>query len=93
VKPTTSPLPEAAAPQKRQRLRRAKNGAILGKTIGCARLAGDQALTAPEAVYAVLNPFYNFFYPNLACIDKLQAGRRKRRVYEPPPAGSRTDGN
>jgi hypothetical protein len=59
-----------------------KNGDIVRKTIGYGRLAGDQALAALEAVYAVLNPLSNFFYPNLKCIDKQQAGQKKRRVYE-----------
>jgi hypothetical protein len=62
-----------------------KNGDIVRKTIGYGRLSGDQALAALEAVYATLNPLYNFFYPNLKCIDKLQVGQRKRRVYEKEP--------
>jgi hypothetical protein len=59
-----------------------KNGDVVRKTIGCGCLAGDQALTALETVYAILKPLYNFFYPNLKCIDKLQVGQRTRRVYE-----------
>jgi hypothetical protein len=62
-----------------------KNGDVVRKTIGYGRIAGDQALAALEAVYAVLNPLYNFFYPNLKCIDKRQVGHSKRRVYEREP--------
>jgi hypothetical protein len=38
-----------------------------------------------DAVYATLNPLYNFFYPNLTCIDKQQVGQRKRRIYKKEP--------
>jgi hypothetical protein len=24
----------------------------------------------------------NFFYPNMKCVDKLQAGQKKKRIYE-----------
>jgi hypothetical protein len=60
-----------------------KNGDMVRKTIGYGRLAGDDALAALEAVYAVLNPLYNFFYPNLKCVDKRQIGQKTRRIYEP----------
>jgi hypothetical protein len=62
-----------------------KNGDIVRKTVGYGRIAGDPALTALEAVYSVLSPLYNFFYPNLKCVDKLQVGPRKRRIYEKEP--------
>ncbi|GHV82595.1 hypothetical protein AGMMS49991_11530 [Spirochaetia bacterium] len=57
------------------------------KTIGYARFQGDPALAALSSVYVVLNPLMNFFYPNMsdrrsACIDKLQVGQKKKRVYE-----------
>jgi transposase InsO family protein len=62
-----------------------KNGDVVRKTIGYGRLSGDQTLAALHAVYSVLNPLYNFFYPNLKCIDKQQAGQKKRRIYEREP--------
>jgi hypothetical protein len=62
-----------------------KNGDVVRKTVGYGRIAGDDALEALEAVYAVLNPLHNFFYPNLKCVDKLQVGQKKRRVYEQEP--------
>jgi hypothetical protein len=55
---------------------------MVRNTIGYGRIAGDDAL---QAVYAVLTPRYNVFYPNLTCVDKLQIGQKKRRVYEPEP--------
>ena len=60
-----------------------KNGDIVRKTIGYGRIAGDEALAALEAVYAVLNPLQNFFYPNLKCVDKQRVGQKTRRIYEP----------
>ncbi|MDR1900203.1 MAG: transposase [Treponema sp.] len=59
-----------------------KNGDIVRKTVGYARFQGDSALSALSSVYAVLNPLMNFFYPNMKCIDKLQVGQQKKRVYE-----------
>lgn len=59
-----------------------KNGDIVRKTIGYARFQGDPALAALSAVYAVLNTLLNFFYPNMKCINKLQVGQKKKRVYE-----------
>jgi hypothetical protein len=29
-----------------------------------------------------MNPLYNFFYPNMRCVDKKQAGQKTRRIYE-----------
>jgi hypothetical protein len=60
-----------------------KNGDVIRKTIGYGRLAGDEALAALEVVYAALNPLYNFFYPNLKCVDKQHVGQKTRRIYEP----------
>lgn len=62
-----------------------KNGDILRKTVGYARFQGDEALAALEAVYSILNPLYNFFYPNLKCIDKVQLGGKSKRIYEKEP--------
>jgi hypothetical protein len=59
-----------------------KNGDIVRKTVGYGRFQGDPALEALSAVYAVLNPLLNFFYPNMKCIDKIQAGQKKKRIYE-----------
>ena len=59
-----------------------KNGDIVRKTVGYGRFQGDEALAALGAVYAVMNPLYNFFYPNLKCVDKKQAGQKTRRIYE-----------
>jgi hypothetical protein len=62
-----------------------KNGDIVRKIIGYGRLQGDNALNALQAVYAILNPLYNFFYPNLKCIDKQQIGQKTKRIYEEEP--------
>ena len=59
-----------------------KNGDIVRKTAGCGRFQGEKAPAAPGAVYAVMNRLYNFFYPNLRCVDKKQAGQKTRRIYE-----------
>ncbi|GHU44655.1 integrase [Spirochaetia bacterium] len=59
-----------------------KNGDIVRKTVGYGRFEGDNALSALSAVYMVMNPLYNFFYPNLKCVNKIQVGQRTRRVYE-----------
>jgi hypothetical protein len=59
-----------------------KNGDIVRKTVGYARFQGDSALAALTAVYDVLKALMNFFYPNMKCVDKLQAGQKKKRVYE-----------
>ena len=62
-----------------------KNGDIVRKIIGYGRFQGDNALAALKAVYAILNPLYNFFYPNLKCIDKQQIGQKTKRIYEKEP--------
>jgi hypothetical protein len=59
-----------------------KNGDIIRKTVGYGRIGGDAALAALSAVYRVMNDLYNFFYPNLTCIDKQHAGVKTRRIYE-----------
>jgi hypothetical protein len=59
-----------------------KNGDIVRKTAGYGRFADDKALCALSDVYAVLNRLYNFFYPNMKCVDKQQAGQRTKRIYE-----------
>jgi transposase InsO family protein len=59
-----------------------KNGDIVRKTVGYGRFEGDDALDALSSVYSVTNILYNFFYPNLKCIDKKQVGQKTRRVYE-----------
>ena len=59
-----------------------KNGDIVRKTVGLGRFEGDDALAALSAVYKLMNPLYNFFYPNLKCIDKIQVGQKTRRIYE-----------
>ncbi|GHU52471.1 integrase [Bacilli bacterium] len=59
-----------------------KNGDIVRKTVGLGRFQGDDALSALSSVYQVMNPLYNFFYPNLKCINKIQVGQKTRRVYE-----------
>jgi hypothetical protein len=69
-----------------------KNGDIVRKTASYGRSAGDNALSALPAVYAALNQLYNFFYPNMKCIDsrrdKGQNGfMRKRQNPLPKSAG------
>jgi len=59
-----------------------KNGDIVRKIIGYGRFHGDKAFAALQAVYAILNPLYNFFYPSLKCIDKQQIGQKTKRIYE-----------
>jgi hypothetical protein len=59
-----------------------KNGDIVRKTVGYVRFQGDSALDALSAVYDVLNPLMNIFYPNMKCVGKLQAGQKKKRIYE-----------
>ena len=55
---------------------------IVRKTVGPGRFQGDDAPAALSAVYKPMNPLYNFFYPNLKCIDKIQVGQKTRRIYE-----------
>jgi hypothetical protein len=59
-----------------------KNGKIVRKTAGYARFHGEAALAALSAVYDVLNPLMNFFYPNMKCVGKLHVGQKKKRVCE-----------
>ena len=59
-----------------------KNGDIVRKTVGYGRFQGDEALSALSSVYRVMNPLYNFFYPNLKCVNKMQVGQKTHRVYE-----------
>jgi transposase InsO family protein len=59
-----------------------KNGDIVRKTVGYGRFESDDALSALASVYSVTNTLYNFFYPNMKCIDKKQVGQKTRRIYE-----------
>jgi hypothetical protein len=60
-----------------------KNGDVVRKTVGYARLEGDEILSALKKVYSYLNPLINYFYPTKKLIakDKLPNGKIKK-VYE-----------
>jgi len=63
-----------------------KNGDVVRKTIGYARLEGHNALNALSEVYCFLNPLLNYWYPTLRLIakEKLPSGRYKK-IYEKDP--------
>jgi hypothetical protein len=59
-----------------------KNGDVVRKTAGYARYTNEEALAA---VYRVLNPLLNYFYPCTKLVDKRQDARGKtRKVYDQP---------
>jgi hypothetical protein len=60
-----------------------KNGDVVRKTVGYARLEGDEVLSALQKVYSYLNPLINYFYPTKKLIakNKLPNGKIKK-VYE-----------
>jgi hypothetical protein len=49
-----------------------KNGDVVRKTVGYARYTNEGALAA---VYQVLNPLLNYFYPCTKLVDKTRKGR------------------
>jgi hypothetical protein len=59
-----------------------KNGDVVRKTVGYARYTNEGALAA---VYQVLNPLLNFFYPCTKLIDKTRDAQGKtKKVYDQP---------
>jgi hypothetical protein len=59
-----------------------KNGDVVRKTAGYARYTGEEALAA---VYRILNPLLNYFYPCTKLIDKTRDKKGKtRKVYDQP---------
>ena len=59
-----------------------KNGDVVRKTVGYARYTNEGALAA---VYSVLNPLLNYFYPCTKLVDKIRdASGKTRKVYDQP---------
>ena len=63
-----------------------KNGDVVRKTVGYARLEGEAAYNALAEVYRYLNPLLNYWYPTLRLTakEKLPSGRY-RKIYEKEP--------
>jgi hypothetical protein len=59
-----------------------KNGDVVRKTVGYSRIEDDAALNALKAVYRVLNPMLNYFYPCMKLIDKKRVDGKIKRIYE-----------
>jgi hypothetical protein len=59
-----------------------KNGDVVRKTVGYARYTNEGALAA---VYQVLNPLLNYFYPCAKLVDKTRNAQGKtKKVYDQP---------
>jgi hypothetical protein len=59
-----------------------KNGDVVRKTVGYARYTNEEALAA---VYRILNPLLNYFYPCTKLVDKTRDEKGKtRKVYDQP---------
>jgi hypothetical protein len=58
-----------------------KNGAVVRKAVGCARLVGVQAYQQLREVYQVLRLVVNCFQPSLKLQARVPQGDRVRRVY------------
>ena len=59
-----------------------KNGAVVRKAVGCARLIGAQAYQQLREVYRALRLMVNCFQPSLKLQAKVYQGERVRRVYD-----------
>jgi site-specific recombinase XerD len=59
-----------------------KNGAVVRKAVGCARLVGMQAYQHLREVYQVLRLVVNCFQPSLKLQAHLSQGDRMRRVFD-----------
>jgi site-specific recombinase XerD len=59
-----------------------KNGAVVRKAVGCARLVGVQASQQLREVYQVLRLVVNCFQPSLKLQAHVPHGDRVRRVYD-----------
>jgi len=59
-----------------------KNGAVVRKAVGCARLVGVQAYQQLRKVYQVLRLVVNCFQPSLKLQAHVRQGDRVRRVYD-----------
>jgi dephospho-CoA kinase len=59
-----------------------KNGDVVRKTVDYARYTNQEALAA---VYRILNPLLNYFYPCTKLVDKTRDAQGKtRKVYDQP---------
>ena len=59
-----------------------KNGAVVRKAVGCARLVGVQAYDQLGEVYWALRLLVNCFQPSLKLQAKVPQGDRVRRMYD-----------
>jgi site-specific recombinase XerC len=59
-----------------------KNGAVVRRAVGCARLVGVQAYQQLREVYQVLRLLVNCFQPSLKLQAQVPQGERVRRVYD-----------
>jgi hypothetical protein len=59
-----------------------KNGAVVRRAVGCARLVGGQAYQQLREVYRVLRLVVNCFQPSLKLQARVHQGERVRREYD-----------
>jgi hypothetical protein len=79
------PLHPLKRPQeKRQLLRRTKNGAVVREYAGYDRLEGREEQALLSAVYTSLVPLLNFFMPTQKLKSKTRVGSKEIKVYDEP---------
>lgn len=59
-----------------------RNGHIIRKYIGYARLDCKEAVEALNNIYAILCPYLNHFIPSRKCVEKVRVGSRYVKKYE-----------
>lgn len=59
-----------------------RNGHIVRKYVGYARLDCKEAVEALNNLYAILCPYLNHFIPSRKCVEKVRVGSRYVKKYE-----------
>ena len=61
-----------------------KNGHVVRRAVGYGRYGTDHELAVLNAVYRILCPLVNFFYPSAKLVKKTRTGSKVRRIYDDP---------
>ena len=61
-----------------------KNGHVVRRAVGYGRYDTDQELAVLNAVYRILCPLVNFFYPSVKLVKKTRTGSKVRRIHDDP---------
>ena len=60
------------------------NYSVVHKTVGYARLEGEECRQALAGFYAALRLYVNFFRPSIKLVAKQRSGAKVHKVYDQP---------